>query len=62
MLTTLKEKSALTGFKEVFLMGAVLFAIGYGLSIMTGGLLVLLWIPREFKKAAAKMAGERPES
>ena len=43
-------------------MGAVLFAIGYGLSIMTGGLLVLLWIPREFKKAAAKMAGERPES
>lgn len=43
-------------------MGAILFAIGYGLSIMMGGILVLLWIPREFKKAAAKMAGARRES
>lgn len=40
-------------------MGAILFAIGYGLSIMTGGILVLLWIPREFKKAAAELAEAR---
>ncbi len=42
-------------------MGAYIFAIGYGLSIMAGGFLILFWIPKEFKKAAAKLNKERQQ-